>query len=343
MLNSSGMAGSSSRRSVWRSSRLVLLVCGLIASGLLITSGAEEKSSRNEYARRSGAHARMLLGGGVRPQDVVVASPCPPVVAGQIYRFIDGIESCMIPMAAGDLATELNDPWGALVLRKNAGGAGPWPASVADIVNAMGSVSASNQLQQFSYLVGEGTQIPTTIAPRTGNRDLRYVITWGPSIASPSVFLSAAPAGVSPGQPAPFLQIIAFDATKQKFNYYQYISNSSVTNDPGTTKSWSWAGDTSFARAPQTVGQGCFRCHLNGGLNMKELTPPWNNWQSPQASVNAAVVPPEVAIDPLFLNLSAPTNSSKPSRGPSSTWASGSSGLRSRGSRSAIRPNCSAA
>ena len=304
MLNSSGMAGSSSRRSVWRSSRLVLLVCGLIASGLLITSGADEKSSRNEYARRSGAHARKLRGGGVRPQDVVVASPCPPVVAGQIYRFIDGIDSCMIPMAAGDLATELNDPWGALVLRKNAGGAGPWPASVADIVNAMGSVSASHQLQQFSYLVGEGTQIPTTIAPRTGNRDLRYVITWGPSIASPSVFLSAVPAGVSPGQPAPFLQIIAFDATKQKFNYYQYISNSSVTNDAGTTKSWSWAGDTSFARAPQTVGQGCFRCHLNGGLNMKELTPPWNNWQSPQASVNAAVVPPEVAIDPLFLNLS---------------------------------------
>lgn len=37
---------------------------------------------------------------------------------------------------------------------------------------------------------------------------------------------------------------------------------------------------------------------------MKELTPPWNNWQSPQASVNAAVVPPEVAIDPLFINLS---------------------------------------
>ena len=198
MLNSSGMAGSSSRRSVWCSSRLVLLVCGLIASGLLITSGAEEKSSRNEYARRSGAHARMLLGGGVRPQDVVVASPCPPVVAGQIYRFIDGIESCMIPMAAGDLATELNDPWGALVLRKNAGSAGPWPASVADIVNAMGSVSASNQLQQFSYLVGEGTQIPTTIARRTGNRDLRYVITWGPSIASPSVFLTPPPPGSRP-------------------------------------------------------------------------------------------------------------------------------------------------
>jgi hypothetical protein len=303
MLNSSGRAGLSSRRSVWSSSRLVLPVCGLIASGLLIASGADEKSSGNEYGRRSGAHARQVRGAGVRPQDVV-ASSCPPVVAGQIYRFIDGIDRCMNPMAAGDLATELNDPWGALVLRKNAGGAGPWPASVADIVSAMGSVSTSQQLQQFSYLVGEGTQIPTTTAPRTGNRDLRYVITWGQSITTPSVLLSAAPAGVSPGQPAPFLQIIAFDATKQKFNYYQYISNSSVTNDTGTTKSWSWAGDTSFARAPQTVGQGCFRCHLNGGLNMKELTAPWNNWQSPQASVNPAVVPPDVAMDPLFLNLS---------------------------------------
>jgi hypothetical protein len=303
MLNSSGREGSSSRRPVWRSSRLVLLGCGLIASGLLIASGADEKSPRNEYARRSGAHARKLRDREVKPQESV-AAPCPPVVAGQIYRFIDGVDNCMIPMSAGDIATELNDPWAALVLRKNAGGAGPWPASVADIVNAIGSLSASNQLQQFSYLVGEGTQIPTTIAPRTGNRDLRYVITWGPSIASPSVFLSAVPAGVSPGQPAPFLQIIAFDPTKQKFNYYQYISNSSVRNDPGTIKTWSWAGDTSFARAPKTVGRGCFQCHLNGGLNMKELTPPWNNWQSPQASVNPAVVPPEVATDPLFLNLS---------------------------------------
>jgi hypothetical protein len=172
MLNSSGVPGSSSRRSVWSSSRSALLVCGLVASGLLIASGADDKGSRNEYARRSGAHARELRAGRVRPQDVVV-SPCPPVVAGQIYRFIDGIDNCMIPMAAGDLTTELNDPWGALVLRKNAGGAGPWPASVADIVSAMGSVSAGQQLQQFSYLVGEGTQIPTTIAPRTGNRDLR--------------------------------------------------------------------------------------------------------------------------------------------------------------------------
>jgi hypothetical protein len=130
------------------------------------------------------------------------------------------------------------------------------------------------------------------------------VLTWGPSIASPGVFLSAAPAGVSPGKPAPFLQVIAFDPNKQKFNYYQYISNSSVSRDQGTTRTWSWAGDTSYARMAKTVGRGCFACHLNGGLNMKELTAPWNNWHSPQASVNAAVVPPDVATDPLFLNLS---------------------------------------
>jgi hypothetical protein len=304
MFNASRLAGSSSCGAAWRSSRHLLLVFGLIASGLPVRSHADDQNRRNEYSRRSGARARILRDRAASPQDAVPAAPCPPVVAGQIYRFIDGVDSCMMPMTAADLANELNDPWGALVLRKNAGGAGLWPASVADIVKAMDSVSGTQQFQQFSYLVGEGTQIPTTIAPGTGNRDLRYVITWGPSITSPSVFLSAAPAGVSPGQPAPFLQVIALDATKQKFNYYQYISNSSVTNDPGTTKSWSWAGDTSFARAPQTVGQGCFRCHLNGGLNMKELTPPWNNWQSPLASVNAAVVPPEVAGDPLFLNLS---------------------------------------
>ena len=111
--------------------------------------GADEKRPRNEYTQRSGARARSLRGGGVRPLDAV-ASPCPPVAAGQIYRFIDGIDACMTPMAAGDLAGELNDPWGALVLRKNAGGAGPWPGSVADVVHAMAAVGASNQFQQFS-------------------------------------------------------------------------------------------------------------------------------------------------------------------------------------------------
>ena len=75
MLNSSGLAGSSGRRLIWRSKRSVLLVCGLIASGLLMTSGADEKSSRNEYARRSGAHARFLRGNEVRALEVRLASP----------------------------------------------------------------------------------------------------------------------------------------------------------------------------------------------------------------------------------------------------------------------------
>ncbi|WP_435019959.1 hypothetical protein TA3x_001568 [Tundrisphaera sp. TA3] len=294
----------SGRRSATRPVRFALLICAGIAAGPPASSRADDNPSRNEYDRRSGSHARTLRLREPRAHLLTAAAPCPPVSAGQIYRFIDGIDDCLVPMAAGDLAKELNDPWGALVLRKNAGGAGPWPGSVADIVAAMSAVSTTSQFQQFSYLLGEGTQIPTTIAPRTGNRDLRYVVTWGPSIASPGVFLSAAPAGVSPGQPPPFLQVIAFDATKQKYNYYQYVSNSDVSNDPGATRTWSWAGDTSFARDPRTVGRGCFACHLNGGLNMKELTPPWNNWQSPQASVNPAVVPPEVAADPLFLNLS---------------------------------------
>jgi hypothetical protein len=36
---------------------------------------------------------------------------------------------------------------------------------------------------------------------------------------------------------------------------------------------------------------------------MKELTPPWNNWNSPQASISALNVPVAMANDPLFLNL----------------------------------------
>ena len=341
MLSSSGSGRSPRLRSVSRSSRFVLLVCGSIASGLLIASGADERSSRNEYVRRSGAHARNLRSGGVRSRDVVVASPCPPVVAGQIYRFIDGIDSCMIPMGAGDLAKELNDPWGALVLRKNAGGAGPWPGSVAEIVEAMAAVSASNQFQQFSYLLGEGSQIPTTIAPRTGNRDLRYVVTWGPSIASPSVFLAPLPPGSRPAS----RRRSSRSSPSTPPSRSSTITSTSAIRPSRATRARPEPGvgrATPRTRgAPRTVGRGCFACHLNGGLNMKELTPPWNNWQSPQASVNEAVVPPAVAIDPLFLNLSGADKFQQAFQGRSSTWASGSSGMRSRGSRLATRPSCS--
>jgi hypothetical protein len=258
----------------------------------------------NRYSSRKGVRPYVAANRNAAGLEAA-ATPCPPPVPQQLYRFVAGIDRCMTRMTRDELSRELNDPWAKEVLRKNAGGVGTWPTTVPEIVSAITASQGTSAFEQFSYLVGEGTQVPISIAPRAGNRDLRYVLTWGPSGSTPAIYLSGSPPGVAPNQPPPFLQVISFDPQKQAFNYYQYIDNFDVGADanPGKVKTWSWAGDSSHSRRLESAGRGCFLCHRNGGLNMKELTPPWNNWHSPQASVSSTVIPQGVASDPLFIAL----------------------------------------
>lgn len=230
------------------------------------------------------------------------ASPCPAVQAGQLYRFIAGVDSCLTPMSSDSIA-ELNDPWAEKVLRKNAGGKGIWPSSVANILDAV-QTSEPTYIRR-SYMLGEGSQIPPSVTPTSSNRDVRYIVTWEGSSTSastnPVIFLSARPAGTPGGTPPSFLQVISFDSSKQLFNYYQYVGNADV-NAPASdsTQTWAWAGDSSQAHDPRTATQGCFQCHLNGGLNMKERNVPWNNWNSSSAAILPSNLPAEVQQDPLF-------------------------------------------
>lgn len=234
-------------------------------------------------------------------------SPCAAMTAKQIYRFIAGQDPCPVAMSPSDISAELNDPYATTVLIPNVGGAG-WPTDTVQISSAI--QNGNTGIQQNNYMLGEGSQIPPTLTTFThdgqqviGNQDLRYVLTWGASGSTPTMFLSAAPAGVLGGTPPPFLQVIAFDPKKKLYNYFQYVSVGDLGLGSDTTQTWSWAGDSSYARKPNTVGNGCFDCHLNGGLNMKELTVPWNNWNSSATGISAANIPPAVAQDPIYKNL----------------------------------------
>lgn len=233
------------------------------------------------------------------------AATCPPVQPGEIYRFVAGVDACMVPMDSGDVSAELNDPWAVNVLRPNAGGQGPWPDDVASVVAAVGASPAA--YTPVSYMVGEGSQIPPSVTPVTSSRDLRYVITFGPNAGNPVIFLSARPAEVQGGTPPEFLQVISYDPNKRKFNYYQYVDNADVGGDTAGgadgTPTWAWAGDSGGAMDSRTAVQGCFMCHLNGGLNMKERTLPWNNWNSTAALIPPGNVPPALRTDPLFSGL----------------------------------------
>jgi hypothetical protein len=226
----------------------------------------------------------------------VTAAPCPDAQPYSVYRFIEGVDPCLQWLSAADLA-QLQDPFAVNVLQKGVGQPDLWPSSVEQIVSLVSAIPGFAANQQ-SYLLGEGSQITASVVSRDASRNLRYVITWG-ATASPSVFLSAAPTGTHPGRPASFLQVIGFDQKKNIFNYYQYISD---YKQP--TRTWVWAGDSIWSRNAQSAGQGCFACHINGALNMKELSTPWNNWGSPRATISVGNIPAAVAQDPLYIALS---------------------------------------
>lgn len=217
------------------------------------------------------------------------ANACKPVISDKIYRFIEGIDTCVIPMTEQEISKDLNDPFAQNILRKHE----PLPKSVNDIVAVVDS--SISDFQKVSYMVGEGSQIPLSVSPREDPRNLRYAITWGPSKDDARIFLSASPGGNSS-----FHQVIAWDNQAKQYNYYQLISQRNIQDN---VKVWSWAGSSRFARNSQTVGKGCFDCHHNGVVIMKELKAPWNNWQSQLATISPLVVPSEVAQESLFKNL----------------------------------------
>ena len=266
------------------------------AAGLV--DGAQATESQGDfrlrsYRKRSApkfarvAEAARAARGAVAPEAMSAdaASACDPVTEDKIYRFVEGIDTCVVPMSEADIEAKLQDPFAVNVLRK-----GEFPNTVDAIVADLAGLGFT----QTSYVIGEGGQVPLDVAPRTAPRNLRYVVTWGPSTSSAQILLSAAAGGDSG-----FHQVISWDAASQKYNFYQLIPQVE-SNQPSLV--WSWAGDSPMARAPETVGLGCFDCHHNGVVIMKELQVPWNNWHSERATIASAVVPEAVANEDLFKN-----------------------------------------
>ena len=219
-----------------------------------------------------------------------IATSCTPLKKHTLYRFIDGHDDCPIEMTEAEIATELNDPWAVGVLRQ-----GSFPDNVAKSVEAINAVDPT--FQQSAFLVGEGSQIPNDVKNSKGEpigrdaqRHLRYAITWNPTQKPIDIALSAAPGGHSG-----FLQVIAWDQIKKRFNFYDFGTDNAIGES-----TWSWAGDSEWARKASTIGNGCFDCHHNGVTIMKEFRVPWNNWNSALATVQSARVPEAVASNPLF-------------------------------------------
>ena len=197
-----------------------------------------------------------------------VASPIP------IFRFIEGLDSQKKELSHSEISNELNDPWARLVLRK-----GKNPEDLNQILAALlpFELRSENPLIRSSFVVAEGSQIPlgNDDVSKKLNRNFRLVVLWDAG-QDERIFLST-PAGDRFG----FHELISWDPQKEAFNYYRRQKGNQ----------WIWRGDTRHAFKMQSRGNGCFKCHTNGTLVMKELKRPWNNWSTEEASISAEAVP----------------------------------------------------
>ena len=227
---------------------------------------------------------------GVRPttQDTFhkrskgAPASCPALEKDRIYRFITGVDTCASELRPSDVAAELHDAFAELLLKKNI-----FPGTATDIVKAIKQADPTlvEMDRQKSYVLGEGANIPVSAAiPREAERNLRYVLTFDDG-ADRLILVSAAASQTG------FLAVISWDAVKKRFNFYDFDR---------PLRGWNWNGDSSWSRDPAVAGQGCFDCHHNGSVIMKELERSWNNWHSELSSIDPGVVPAAMAADPLF-------------------------------------------
>jgi len=203
-----------------------------------------------------------------------------------IYRFIEGQDSEPTVMTPEEKTTELNDVFAKSILCS-----GVPTASLKQITGHLDNPSHGFVKKQ--YVVAEGGQIPvsTAIPSSASLRNMRYTVSWADIHGTPMVFGSSSPPSDNTSN---FLQVIAFDESKQRFNFYERFDY------PRTD--YFWAGDSSWARKKKTIGVGCFDCHHNGVPIMKELKVPWNNWSSERANINNSIVSLKIQNDPPFKN-----------------------------------------
>jgi hypothetical protein len=229
----------------------------------------------------------------VARSDTLASANCQPVEIGKIYRFLEGQDSCLTPMSDSDIEN-LTDPFAKDVLRP-----GNYPRSAKGINQ---TIKEKLGYEPTTYYVGEGAQIPTTVASRDLPRGLRYTVTWGANENDSKIMMAKLVSTNPETEPLSLIEVMSFDDRTKTYNYYflrpQEPDFEASENNPMV---WAWTGNTSHAQKPQTIGQGCFRCHHNGVPIMREIELPWNNWQSQRATISSTVVPEKVVGDAFFL------------------------------------------
>ncbi len=186
-----------------------------------------------------------------------------------LVRFVVGSGDEPVPLDPSEIA-RLGDPLARHLFSNSV-----FPTTAEGVLDALGNGDPLSS--QSSFVVGEGSQLP----PGVDGAGIRaFLVTRGEGEDGPDIILSAL------GRPDnEFVEVLAWDTTAGGFNYY--------TTDRGAP--WVLAGNSADAFREGSAGFGPFESHPSGNVIMKELRRPWVHWQSRDASVRVAALPPKIA------------------------------------------------
>jgi hypothetical protein len=192
---------------------------------------------------------------------------------GALHRFVVGEDPAVRVFSAPDAAAELGDPFATLLLLR-----GIFPTTAGEVLEAFDREAAAGDPLRTGlfFLLGEGSQIPMSAATAAVQRRLRFVVTRGMGREGADVLVSA----FHPDEGD--VELMAWDARKGGFNFYQTV---------GASSAWVFAGNSAHALRAPTQGKGPFESHLSGNFVMKELRFPWLHWHSKAANILPSVLP----------------------------------------------------
>lgn len=212
----------------------------------------------------------------------VLASRLTEVQSSVILKAIDGLMA-PTPMSPDEITNELHDPLARLILTDPV-----WPSTMHDLLEALDRHNHDPEglPVQEVYVVSESGQILVNAQSQGLERRERAVIT---RTRGQDAIVMIAPS-IRGG--AASLEVMAWDADKGAFNYYERVGE----------RTWLWKGDSTHALKGLSRGQGCFRCHMNGAPIMKELRAPWTNWHTQNAVIKQEAIAEDSPLkhDPLF-------------------------------------------
>ncbi len=190
-----------------------------------------------------------------------------PFNPNTLHRFIVGADPAPRAMSLAEVKA-LGDPFASLLLAR-----GIVPRSGEEVLAKINAaVPANSPLKQHSsFILGEGSQLASTVESAAVDRTLRFVITVGTGPNGPDLMLSVP----DPNQPN-LIELMAWDRKVGGFNYYRSTGDGAM---------WMFAGNSRDALRDASHRKGVFESHRSGAPVMKELKTPWINWHSPAANI----------------------------------------------------------